>query len=154
MSPFNRFSRLGDAERRRIGQDAAMTGTETDGSPAPGTSRRVPALVYKIALLAIAWLFLVAAIAYGGGNYGPMVIGVGLVFACVFVAVPELLHAIEHGRRDRGQSPLLRSWLRDSFETSAGRLRGRDALIQILLVPLSIAVGFTLIALVELMAHA
>jgi len=111
----------------------------------------VPGTVYRIALLLVAWYLLVEAVVYGGGTYEPVVIGVCLLLTLMAFALPGAIAALRRSAAPRAGPPRLGAWLRQRVQTASGPLEGREALIQILLIPVSVALGFTLISLVEIL---
>lgn len=110
----------------------------------------VPAAVYRIALVLVAWILLVEAVAYGRGTYQPVVVGVCVVFTVIAFGLPSLMAGLRRPDAPGAGPPGLRAWLRQRVQTASGPLTGRGALIQILLIPFSVALGFTAISLVEL----
>lgn len=123
----------------------------TDETRPEKTLVSVPAAVYRIALVLIAWFLLVEAVAYSRGAYEPVVVGVCLVFTLVAFGLPSLIGAFRRPGAARRHPPGLRAWLRRRVQTASGPLEGGAALVQILLIPVSVALGFTAISLVEML---
>lgn len=117
------------------------------------TNKNPPMRVVVWAAVLLLWLILAAWLGYTTGVYEVMIFGVCTVFAVVALGLPALMLWI--GRRRPGPRPSRAPGWSDTedVETQAGRLGARQAAVQILLVPGSLALGFSAIALVELLVR-
>lgn len=116
-----------------------------DTSDTPG------AATYRIAGGLTAWFLLVAAIAYGQGRYAPVVIAVCVIFAVISLGLPALIVRMNANRGKPGAPGRDGARSRQALETASGPLRPAAARLQILIVPVSLAVGFTFIGLVAVL---
>jgi hypothetical protein len=91
-------------------------------------------------LIAASYVGLVAtfAIATVGSGQSIFAIVICAVFLAAFFAVPRLFLAVEPGAARR---PSLGRFMHDGIETFTGRCSGRDALIQMLIVPVLLTLG-------------
>ncbi|MFQ5775840.1 MAG: hypothetical protein ACE5GS_15060 [Kiloniellaceae bacterium] len=99
------------------------------------------------------WLILAAWLGYTTGVHEEMIFGVCTVFTIVALGLPALMFRIAAHRPDasRTREP---GWPDENVvETYTGRLSAKQAATQILLVPGAVAVGFTAIAIVEVLVR-
>ena len=85
-------------------------------------------------LIAAAYVGLVAtfAIAMAGSAQSVFAIVICAVFLAAFLAVPSIFLGVE---RLTGRRPSLDRFMREGMATMTGRSSGRDALVQMLIVP-------------------
>jgi hypothetical protein len=96
-------------------------------------------------LVLAAWLF------FRGPDYSDIVLVVVSGLALAAVGIPYVLWRIswKHGAsRAPGDEEPFHDWRTEEFQTWQGRLKGRDALIQILLPIAAVAVGMIAIGVV------
>lgn len=113
----------------------------------------LPTAVFLVAGSLLAWLIVAGWVAYATGRYAAMVLGACTVFTVVALGLPILIARIaKRGAVANGAS---KPGGRKSrlFETYTGPLSVRQAVIQILLAPAALAVGFTAIALIEILVR-
>lgn len=115
------------------------------------TDSRADALsswVYYLALGLTAWFVVVAGIAYLGGGYEPVVFSVAAYFALISLGLPVLLLRMERSARlPETQARRVPEADRGVVETASGRLDIRSARIQVLLIPMALSIGFTILGL-------
>jgi hypothetical protein len=71
---------------------------------------------------------------------------IGTVYAVVFFGVPYEMSRIYRGKRTADKS--LRQFLGEPFRTRTGTMRGHEVLLQVVLVPVSLLLGGSAIALI------
>jgi hypothetical protein len=91
-------------------------------------------------LIAAAYVGLIAtfAIAMAGSAQSVFALAICGTFLAAFLAVPRIFLAVEP---DCGPRPSLRRFLDEGMATMTGRCGGRDALIQMLIVPVLLTLG-------------
>lgn len=72
-------------------------------------------------------------------------IAVCALFVAIYLAVPRIFFAIE---ADPARRPTLGRFLRTGIETATGRTGGRDALVQMLIVPVLLTLGLAAIGII------
>jgi hypothetical protein len=106
------------------------------------TGSELPQAVYIVVIAAFAWIVVMAWFAFGHGIEAEWLATVGVLIGIVFFGIPILLwHANRAARRAKRRD--LDEFLHSSFETATGRLRGWDAYIQVLMIPLCLALAAT-----------
>jgi hypothetical protein len=104
--------------------------------------------VYTSVVLAFAWIVGIAWLDFGfeRSTESAWLATVPVVIAIVFFNVPFILrHA--NGARPRGHKHM-EDFLWSDLETATGRLRGWEAYVQIMTIPLSLALAATLFGLI------
>jgi len=142
------------AKESRGGEIRAFPGRPGDrprpsSAPVPGIE--LPTAVYGTVMLCVVAIVAAAWLAYGhDAETRYLLFIVGMVFAA-FAAIPTLIflngrkRAPRDGSRD---SPTPERFLAVGLETASGPLSGREAWLQIALVPLSLALAAILIGTV------
>ena len=88
------------------------------------------------------------AITLGHDKHTLFVILIGMFFVAMFFAVPVVLLRIEG---DASGRPSLSLFLEAGIDTATGRLSGAGALVQMLIVPLLLAVAILAIGVINLL---
>ncbi len=127
---------------------------QTEQSAGQATDARDVAIEHDDGLLAVAGpimvvcyvlLFAIAAVTFFSSGSAFFAVGISIVFAVVYFAIPVVFFRIRAARDQR--------WLKDEHATSpvvevwTGSMRRWEALVQIVAVPLAILMGFTLLAI-------
>jgi hypothetical protein len=105
--------------------------------------------VYTSVVLAFAWIVGIAWLEFGfeRSTEAAWIATVAVVIAIVFLNIPFILrHA--NGTRPRGHKQDMEDFLWSNFETATGSLRGWEAYVQIMTIPLSLAIAATLLGLI------
>jgi hypothetical protein len=127
--------------------EAAMNATNNRNETAatPPATGRLHSRVYALAIGLSVWLVLSVWLFAGGGvaDYLLFIVS-GFIF--IAVALPFILSRV--GRNDEAAQssaaePTFHDWAAADFDTWQGRLRGKDAAMQILLPIAAVAVGMT-----------
>jgi hypothetical protein len=111
--------------------------------------------VYVAALAGWVWLFGAFWMTFGGEGEGAMMLGVDTVFLAVFFGTPFILKRTADrflNRHDHAGS--FADFLNMEVETLTGRLSGWGALIQVIIVPVAVALGMTAIGFIVVAARA
>jgi hypothetical protein len=104
----------------------------------------LPAFVYVSVLAAFAWIMLVSWLAFAGDMDATLSLGVAVVLAVVFFALPIIIHQVAVANtRNRPQTT--GDFLSAQVETATGPLSGSSAWLQVLIIPLALALAATLI---------
>lgn len=120
-------------------------------------------VIYGISVAGLAWIVLVAALAYGQGGVMGLVMVVVAGTLGAFVALPAAASGLIRVRNsldpnrpgpDEGAvRPNLRAWLRREMPVWGGGLKGGAAAWQVALLPILLALGFTVMALIAVWAR-
>ncbi len=112
----------------------------------PDTS--VHPVAVAIPVMAAAWFLVVAWAAFGGGETS-LVLAVITVFALMFFGLFVGGGAMARNvTPDRAHGRTFQAFLDGDVDVGTGRITGREALYQIATMPVALAVGFTVIALI------
>jgi hypothetical protein len=98
----------------------------------------LPASVGMMLLGAYALLIFAFALASMGSAQSVFAITICALFVAIFFAVPRIFLAVEP---KAGNRPSFDRFMRMGIETLTGHSRGRDALVQILIVPVFLTLG-------------
>jgi hypothetical protein len=122
----------------------------SDYGSVPGAE--FPAFVYVSVLAAFAWILLASWLAFARGADAALVLAVAIVLGIVFFALPLIVRrvAVAHSRPEREPA---QDFLSAPVETATGPLSGASAWLQVLLIPLALALAATLIGAVSVLVH-
>jgi hypothetical protein len=111
-----------------------------------------PAFVYMSVLAAFAWILLASWLAFARGADADLALAVAIVLGIVFFALPIIVRrvAVAHSRPEREPAE---DFLSAPVETATGPLPGASAWLQVLLIPLALALAATLIGAVSVLVH-
>ena len=98
----------------------------------------VPAAVGGMLFAAYAALIASFAIATAGSAYSVFMITIAALFVVTFFTVPRIFFAIEPST---GRRPSFDRFMRSGLQTLTGYSTGRDALVQMLIVPVLLTFG-------------
>ena len=119
------------------------------------SAKRIDALhrAQLYAAICFLWLVLFAWFAFSTGPIEDLVLAVCTFFALVALGLPALMGFIssQNDRKRRRESYSKQA--DDRIETRTGPLRIRQVVVQILLAPAALAVGFTAIAIVDVLVR-
>ena len=122
-------------------EDAAQTPRSGYGS-VPGAE--FPAFVYLSVLAAFGWIMLASWVAFARDTDAALALGIAVVLAIVFFALPLIIHRVAAAHsQDKQRMP--HDFLSSPVETATGSLPGSSAWLQVLLIPLALALAATLI---------
>jgi 4-hydroxybenzoate polyprenyltransferase len=119
--------------------------------PTQAPSRLLPAtrvhpIAIEISVFAYAWLGMAFWLTFGGGETS-LILSIILVLCIVYVGL--LIGGAVMGRNmtpERGQDRSVREFLEGRVDIATGHVTGREAMMQIALLPIALAVGGTAIA--------
>jgi hypothetical protein len=104
----------------------------------------LPAFVYVSVLAAFGWIMLASWLAFAGDTDAALALGIAILLAVVFFALPIIMrHAATAFSRPKAQVPP--DFLAAPVETATGPLSGASAWLQVLIIPLALALAATLI---------
>jgi hypothetical protein len=104
----------------------------------------LPTFVYVSVLAAFGWIMLASWLAFARDTDAHLAIGMAVVLAIVFFALPIIIrHVAAAFSRPKPQAP--RDFLAAPVETETGPVSGASAWLQVLIIPLSLALAATLI---------
>lgn len=95
--------------------------------------------VYKLAVLCWAGLMAVFWVTFHVSTSASFMVAVGTVYACVFFGVPFVMIRMSPGAN--ATFPSFDEFLRGRFDTIHGPIAARDALLQVIMVPLALGLG-------------
>lgn len=113
-------------------------------SSVPGAE--FPAAVYLSVLAAFAWIMVASWLAFARDMDAALALGIAVVLAIVFFALPIIIRLVAVANSP-AQREIAQDFLSSRIETATGPLRGSSAWLQVLLIPLALALAATLIGL-------
>lgn len=105
-----------------------------------------PTAVYVSVLAAFAWIMLASWLAFAGDMDAALALGIAIVLAIVFFALPIIIRQIAVANSP-AKREMAHDFLSSPIDTATGPLRGSSAWLQVLLIPLALALAATLIGL-------
>jgi len=115
------------------------------------SNTRIHPAILLVGALAYAWILTVLAFVLGATAEALFVIGISAVFLLIYLGIPAALAAA--GGADE-TTPSLRGFLDRPMRLWTGTVHGREAALQVMLIPLALAVGMTAIGIVIAVARA
>jgi hypothetical protein len=112
----------------------------------------LPSFVYVSVLAAFAWIMLASWLAFARDTDADLSLGVAVVLAIVFFALPVIIRQVAVANtcnRPRTTDDFLSA----PVETATGPLPGSSAWLQILIIPLALALAATLIGAASLLVR-
>lgn len=107
--------------------------------------------IYRIALACWICLLAVFWVTFWTSANALFQVVIGTAYAVVFFGVPYEMSRIYRGKRTPGKRTAdksLRRFLAEPFRTRTGTMSGNEALLQVILVPVSLTLGGTAIAII------
>jgi hypothetical protein len=102
--------------------------------------------VYRIALICWASLLVVFWVTFWVSSNALFMVVIGTVYAVVFFGVPYEMSRIFPGKRTSDKT--LWRFLQEPFRTRTGTMYGYEVLLQVILVPLCLTIGGTMIGFI------
>lgn len=124
-----------------------IVGSESPSEPPARTpaASDVPAGVGGLLVSAYVALVLTLFLFFTGSALAAMVVAIAAGFIAIFFAIPRIFFALEPGSERR---PDLGRFLYDGLQTFTGHCGGRDALVQMLIVPILLTLGLIAMGIV------
>jgi hypothetical protein len=119
----------------------------SDRGRVPGVE--FPAAVYLSVVVAFAWILLVSWLAFGAGAEADLGLAIATVLGLVFFALPILMYRTG-AHRFSAERQRLDDFLGSPVDTATGRLTGRQAWLQVLVIPLTLAFAAIAIGAIRL----
>jgi hypothetical protein len=104
-----------------------------------------PPAVYRTIVFAFAWMMLAAWLAFGGATGTDLDLAVATVLFVVFLALPIIMHRTAANRQGHEPKPAPQRFRSSQVEIATGTLSGREAWLEVLLIPIALALAATLI---------
>ncbi len=113
----------------------------------PPVGSELPRSVYRWIVAFYGWVLLVAWLAYGRGTESDWNLSVALIICGMMLGIPAIIrHVSFHHQQERPGG--FGDFLGSEFEVAGDHMTGREAVVQILVIPASLAILATAIALV------
>lgn len=119
------------------------TGRDEKSSDASLPGDEFPPAMYRTVIAAFAWMMLAAWLAFGGTKGTDLDLAVATVLCTVFFAIPILLRRTAYKRVQRPQVATRSSDTR--IDIATGPVSRTEAWLQVILIPVALAVAATLI---------
>jgi hypothetical protein len=154
--------RAAQTEKASIRDDVSQLSTQELRSPAadnvfkvsgkahePSLGGEVPRGVYAVVLGGYAWLLVIAWIIFGGSVETDLALVVAATIWAMLLAIPVVASrmAFNHSIHPRLRRKRVRS---AHLRTATGELAAREAYLQILIIPIALAIAATLFSIVYL----
>jgi hypothetical protein len=162
MRPADRRIDIGHDESREGGPAGPLlrltTPSDADAGREPRSSlgtvpgAEFPAFVYVSVLAAFAWIMLASWLAFAGDMDAELPLGIAVVLAIVFFALPIIIRHVAIGF-SHNKPRTSGDFLSAPVDTATGPLRGSSAWLQVLLIPAALALAATLIGTANLLAR-
>jgi hypothetical protein len=126
-----RYEQIGATETYRKANPADLAGGALPFQSAPSTPD-IPSAVGKMIVGSYIALVGTFAVTMSGSRLSVFCMAISFFYLLMYLGVPAILLKMEP---KRGQRPSLDQFLRAGMQTYTGYITGKDALLQILLVP-------------------
>jgi hypothetical protein len=124
--------------------DDGAAGEEPRSSLGTVPGAELPPFVYISVLAAFGWIMLASLFAFARDADAGLALGMAVVLAVVFFALPLIIRHVANRFNARSR-PVAGDFLSAPVETATGPLKGSSAWLQVLLIPLALAIAATLI---------
>ncbi len=111
----------------------------------------LPRAVYRSVIAAFAWMILVSWITFGSNREADYTLALASVLMLVFLALPIIIYVTASHHMKASQESL-DHFLSSRFDTATGSLSGREAWIEIAIIPVALALAATLFGIVYAMS--
>lgn len=110
-------------------------------------------VLYLVTALAVLWSIIIVGASFFALAPNDLPLGVIAYFAVVAFGVPALMWRVcpPHGRKTERRR--FRDWIRQSMDIHTGPIGGKQAAVQVLLIPGATAVAFTIFAVIDIVEH-
>lgn len=129
--------------------DQRVANNDSANNDLPGGE--LPVAVYRTVLAAYVWMMLAAWIAFGAHATADINLGIATVVMVVFTAIPCLIYVTATHHKSAGQEST-QHFVSSQLDTATGWLSGREAWLQIAIIPLALAVAATAFGAVYVLA--
>lgn len=138
------LARINEATLRQQEKDSARDENRSGYGSIPGDE--FPPIVYRSIIIAFAWMMAAAWLAFGS-SATDLDLAIATVLGIVFLALPIVLYRTTCTACDRQQGPraVRNQRLSSPVDTATGTLSGREACLQVLLIPVALALAATVI---------
>lgn len=145
---------LGQSGGQAAAEDEATRATADEPRSSFGTvpGAEFPPFVYISVLAAFAWIMLASWLAFASDMDAALSLGIAIVLGIVFFALPVIIREVAVAT-SRGKPKTAGDFLSAPVEIATGQLRGSSAWLQVLLIPLALALAATLIGAADLLAR-
>ena len=127
-------------------------GPEQEAAPRSGLGSvpgaEFPTSVYVIVIAAFAWIVVASWMAFGSED-SHLELAMASVLTLVFFALPIILRRVASARLPADRAPR-GDFMPSRVEIATGPMKGSEALLQVLLIPLALAFAATAIGIVFL----
>ena len=167
MRPASRSSAADTHDRREHGaagpasrltktHDAKPAETEPRSSYGALPGVEFPSFVYVSVLAAFAWIMIASWLAFAQDMDAALALGIAIVLGIVFFALPIIIRHVARAftrAKPNAAGDLPGDFLTAPVDTATGPLPGASAWLQVLLIPLTLALAATLIGAVFLLVR-
>ncbi len=145
MFTASRFPDIDVLKRKTSVSDVRPPGSaQSDQRPFAPPGDEFPPAVYRSVVIAFGWMMLSAWLAFGGTMGTDLDLAVATVLCAIFLALPIFMHRSASGGLDRSSQSVGR-FLVSRVDTWTGLIPGREAWLQVILIPAGLALAATLI---------
>jgi len=106
-----------------------------------------PNVIYGSVAAAFVWMILTAWIAFGSGREPDFTLAFASLIILVILALPFLIHVTARHHMDAEQESL-RHFLASDVDIATGPISGREAWIEVAIIPVTLALAATLLGIV------
>jgi len=128
-----------------IRQEKVMTNEEHRSNYDSVPGDEFPTTVYRSIVMAFAWMMVAAWLAFGGTSGTDLDLTVATVLFVVFLALPIIMHRTAANRQGHEPQWAPQRFLSSQVEIATGTISGREAWLEVLLIPIALALAATLI---------
>jgi ABC-type transport system involved in cytochrome bd biosynthesis fused ATPase/permease subunit len=144
MEPASRKHEHSPQDTSRAKAAQAQQDARSDHDTIPGAE--LPVAVYASAFAAFAWILAASWLAFASGADAELALAVATILTIVFFALPVLVWLTARSRSDKTRDDR-GDFLASRVETATGPLSGASVWLQILLIPVALALAATLIGI-------
>ena len=133
------------SQSRPIKQEKEVANDERRSNYDSVPGDEFPTTVYRSIVVAFAWMMVAAWVAFGGTTGTDLDLAIATVLFVVFLALPIMMHRTAANRQGHEPRPVSQRFWSSQVEIATGALSGREAWLEVLVIPVALAIAATLI---------
>ena len=100
----------------------------------------------------LVWLLAAIWLAFGAQSYTALQLAIATFLSIMFAGVPYALWLLSQAGHKPAATKPFREWASHELQTASGPVEGKDAVVMVLLAPVAVSLGLTVMSLIAVLA--